>query len=111
MSGQAFFTMGPDIQGPVIACPYCGLANDCFSEVTPTPGEDRPQDGNMSVCIACAGVAVFFGGATKLRRPTPDEWGALSQLQVTQVAVQAVIEARSRDSNWPAGPDSPRRKT
>lgn len=52
-------------------CPICTAHHDATSNLT---GPNRPGDGDITVCIVCAGVSIYdFSRPGKLRFPTDDE--------------------------------------
>lgn len=87
-------------------CPACGYQVDASSTVAGhgiEDGQRAPADGNMSICIACAGVSIFTDDATRLRLPTADERGKIARSPAVQAVAQSIIELRDRDGQWPKG--------
>lgn len=80
-------------------CPYCGTDNYEATEVGTAPGivgsvmirhHDTPNEGDVSVCIRCGGVALFTGLDRNKRRPTESERAELLADEDVQRAVRAV---------------------
>jgi hypothetical protein len=55
------------------ACPHCGYLFECASGVG---HDDAPSPGAITVCIHCAGIAIF-GEGLAMRKPTLAELTAL----------------------------------
>lgn len=54
-----------------IQCPACGAE---LSGALNTTSDDRPRDGDPSLCFNCRALLVYSGSpANSLRRPTDDE--------------------------------------
>jgi hypothetical protein len=56
-------------------CPDCGYEIDDASGVG-TAADQRPEEGDTAVCIACAGVGIYVSnkdGSLGLRKPTEEE--------------------------------------
>lgn len=52
-------------------CPHCAYEPDSHTQIrVEDPGV--PEDGDISLCINCAGISVFNGN--DLRPPTEDEY-------------------------------------
>jgi hypothetical protein len=70
-------------------CPHCGGKLDAASVAD--PNEDRaPEEGDLGVCIHCAGIIAYADRFT-LRKPTPEEEiEALGnpEVQLAQLAVR-----------------------
>ena len=48
-----------DYQTKPCACPYCGKVNDAQLAVTSKSDTRPPQEGDVTICIHCAGIAFF----------------------------------------------------
>lgn len=74
---------------PTRRCPNCGYEVDGAMAVT---GPEPPEDGDVSICINCAYVAVFDhlapGGQ---RAPNPTEQRAFDRSLAVRTAVAAVL--------------------
>lgn len=66
-------------------CAWCGHVN---SHATAVNGEDKPEPGNLSLCIECGEWSVFT--ETALRKPTDDEF----------VEIAADPDARRARAAW-----------
>jgi hypothetical protein len=93
-----FFTLGEPLVYQATACPCCGHRLDGMSQVLGV-NEDGvglasgpPTEGTVSICMACAGVALFTatGG---LRQPTNVEREALDKTRAVANARVAIIMA------------------
>ncbi len=51
---------------PPCVCPHCKHVLDAAS------GETQPEDGDMTICIYCSGIGVFYEGL-RVRVPTDGE--------------------------------------
>lgn len=47
-------------------CPHCGVEHEMAS------GDGQPSEGDVSICIKCAGISVFDKGLSR-RMATPEE--------------------------------------
>lgn len=112
MSGAAF-GLAPEHRHQPIECPTCGYRFDAASRLTDDPGAqaEAPDDGSVSICLACGSLGIFADGVTRLRLPTADERAELMASVEIQAVVQAVTEARDRQRDWPRGPRSPQAPT
>jgi len=54
---------------PECACPHCGHK---FNAATSPTGDDRPNPGDISVCIECRKISVFNDDLTT-RKPSGEE--------------------------------------
>jgi hypothetical protein len=57
-------------------CPYCGRANDqvAMPETEREDGDERPTDGDYSICFRCGCWGIFEAShAGGVRRPTKEE--------------------------------------
>jgi hypothetical protein len=96
-----------------LECPMCGFIIEAVSKLSEDGDLDTepeaPADGSVAVCLACACVAFFADGASRLRLPTADERAELMISLEIQAAVQAITQAREESpGDWPRGPRSPR---
>lgn len=48
-------------------CPYCSRVNECSTSAT-NPDKVAPEPGDVSICIGCAGIAIYT--ETGVRLPT-----------------------------------------
>jgi hypothetical protein len=67
-------------------CPHCGYEHELATRIG-GPESDKPQEGNVSLCIRC-GKASIFTSDLQLRNPTADE---SAQLATNKLVVQAQI--------------------
>lgn len=58
---------------PPFPCPHCGTVHDAASDARQKAPPPKP--GDLTLCIACAGVAQFTNDM-KLRVMSQDEWDA-----------------------------------
>lgn len=54
-------------------CPHCGYEPNSHTQIR-SEEQNEPETGDISLCIKCAGIAVFDDD--DLRSPTPDEYAA-----------------------------------
>ncbi len=61
-----------------LKCPTCGSRMDAVSELDGGPMAREPSNGSLSVCLRCAGLAVFCIGplGVALRPASADEFAA-----------------------------------
>lgn len=96
------------------SCPHCGYVTNMAGRPTGTgqrPG--APRHGDASVCLACAGVsvfvAVFGGGALRLRLPTAHEQAVIMGNMRVQLAVASVAAEKARHhargERWAGDPE------
>lgn len=87
--------MSESFEVPKTECPYCGKVNDLASSFK---GKEKPEPGDISICIKCAGILVF-DEELRIRRPTDSE---LINIQTSQSwsevakVIQAVRAFKSR---------------
>jgi hypothetical protein len=61
-------------------CPHCGTHLDAATSVNGSPEEDKPKDGDFSMCIECGGFSIFEKTAPGgIRLPTEAETAALNR--------------------------------
>lgn len=53
-------------------CPFCLSNNDSFENVSDVDKPD-PIEGDLALCLYCAGVSVCTGEGFTVRLPTEDE--------------------------------------
>ncbi len=78
-------------------CPSCGYGFDMSSAVDGS--NDPPVEGDVTVCISCADVAVFTATADRgltLRAPTPEEKEEALTMPEVVHAKLALLALRSR---------------
>jgi hypothetical protein len=71
-------------------CPHCGGKLDATSIADPRDEDRAPEEGDVGVCIHCAGIIAYADRFT-LRKPTPEEEKeALSnpEVRLAQLAVR-----------------------
>lgn len=72
-------------------CPACGYTCDAVAQAG-GPGPTRPADGDVSICMRCAHVALFAAAAPGgLVNPDPD---ALAELMSEDAVIAAVTGIR-----------------
>jgi len=80
-------------------CPYCGHTLDCASS---EQGGDKPEPGDVSICLGCAGLLVF-GDDGRTRKPTGSEtfailmsadWPTVDRMR--KAAMRAIHEDRRK---------------
>lgn len=78
----------------VVACPACGAnLNGAFN----TSSDDRPRDGDPSLCFYCRALLVYCGSpADSLRYPTPDEERQFLSDANVQRAIAALAATHAR---------------
>ena len=86
-------------------CPSCGYPVDA---VTALSAAQVPQDEDNSICIACGSLSIFCLGGTALRLPTPEERAERLKEPSVVKAIAVVLRVKSKDPNWPVGPNSPK---
>lgn len=76
-------------------CPHCGYEADCVGHMN---GEDkRPDPGDVTLCISCAGVSVFDGPDLRMRKLTSQEWQRTPVATRRQINhIQAAIRRMNR---------------
>ncbi len=83
---------------PDITCPECHyVANRCAGVAT----ESRPVPGDLSLCIACAAIAVF-DDELRLRRPTEEEraWAENdAYVRFTRAAIERINQKQEEEQN------------
>lgn len=73
-----------------LTCPWCGKVTDGLAQVTDTGRPAPPSPGDLSLCITCAGLAIFT--AEGQRRATPAERAQLLRdPEVARVAAAIVL--------------------
>lgn len=62
----------------VLRCPHCDVRNSGHGNAD-AGDRHAPEDGSVSICLSCKGVAVFErdGGGWRLRKPSPQEAGEM----------------------------------
>jgi hypothetical protein len=80
--------------GPASACPTCGRVNDATTRAA--AGRPDPRRGDVSVCLYCAGVAIFTGHALDVRPLEPGETHAVLSDPNVRAARAAAAVARRR---------------
>jgi hypothetical protein len=90
-------------------CPHCGYEMDGTTGIEGR-GDELPDDGDVSVCLACVRLAGFVrvAGGVALRELTPVELAdALADVRCA-AALSALRETRARvllaGKTWPTGP-------
>lgn len=76
-------------------CPHCERELDAASAMD--GGPQRPEAGDLSVCLYCAGVSVFTGEGLIKRLPTKAELAEIdgdSRIAAAQRVVRATWESR-----------------
>jgi len=91
------------IQGKIetkIIC-SCGAAVDGFSGVNK---DERPEDGDISICFYCAGIGKYAENLTKINTMTEEELKSFSQeepelyvqVMITQKRIKNLIYSRDK---------------
>jgi len=75
------------------SCPYCGTKLDACTQVE---GRDHgPEEGDVSLCINCAGIMVFIDRFT-VRQATDEEQREALEDASVQKAKQIIERMRKR---------------
>lgn len=77
----------------VVLCPHCGMKQTGAA----TTGNRAPQDGDISVCVTCAGAGRYMNGARELSKDwqdgeTPE---IIAKVEVYQARVRTRIRANA----------------
>lgn len=94
---------------PETQCPLCRHRFNC-AEVFPVEGESvdfRPERGDITVCLNCAGVLIYRNKRGQCRAPTTAELDELAGNPLVQRAVAAISamhEAQGRGCRQGYGP-------
>ena len=84
-----------------MACPACWYPVDAATGIT---SDEAPEDGSVSICLACGAISVYCNGASALRPPTVEERGELMGDPDIQKAVLGVLNAKDHSPDgWPKG--------
>lgn len=79
-----------------VTCPHCKKAFDAATSMS--AGESKPRDGDLNLCIECAGLSQYSAGA--LVELTPAEMDSLpavtrAQIAKAQMGLQAIKKKRA----------------
>ena len=86
-----------DVVYPPAPCSHCGYENTCASNLDDP--SSVPSEGDISLCIKCAGFSVFTGESIKVRKPTEDELREIES-DVDMVMLQGAVKiATEREAN------------
>lgn len=77
-------------------CPYCKKSNPLASGVGPSEGA-RARPGDISICIECAGVAIFTENGARL--PDVNERAELDADPNVRRAVDGITRLRRHEWN------------
>lgn len=84
-------------------CPFCGDHHDAASYVAERgKSQHAPDDGDLTLCIACGEWSFFASGAPGgLRKPTEAEYVTIGETALLRKMRKAWVEA---NKHWRAGP-------
>lgn len=81
-----------DLRDNPSACSACGAH---LSAATGADNDDRPNEGDVSVCITCGNITIFDENL-KLRPATPEEYNEIASAPLIQRMLADIGRGRTK---------------